>query len=266
MKIRIVLAIVLFSTGLLLLWSQIPAAASPTQQAAYPSPTPGSDGRIIYIVKAGDTCERISALYGVSVEYIRTSNLLDQQCTLREGQPLLLGIAQPATASPNGGSASFTTTPVFTPTPAASGTAEICVLVYDDVNGDGLRQGTEKAIAGAALSLTNSEGTFSQTLTSVINPDPTAYQGTCFTNVPPGKYSVSAAAPDGYNPTVNMTTSFEVIPGDVDSVNFGAQVKAVAETGSPDKGPSPLLGIIGAALLLGGIGLGMYAWRIMRSK
>jgi hypothetical protein len=153
-----------------------------------------------------------------------------------------------------------------TPVPGASGSAEICVLVYDDANGDGLRQSTEKAIPGAALSLTNLEGTFSQTLTTVINPDATAYQGMCFTDVPPGKYSVSAAAPDGYNPTVNMTSSLDVNPGDVAEVNFGAQVKAAASTNTPTKGPSPLLGIIGAALLLGGIGLGIYAWRIMRKN
>jgi hypothetical protein len=140
------------------------------------------------------------------------------------------------------------------------------VLVYDDVNGDGLRQETEKAIPGAALSLTNPEGTYSQTLTTAINPDATAYQGMCFTNVSPGKYSVSAAAPDGYNPTINLTSSVEVIPGDVAYIDFGAQLKAVTEANNPSKPPSPLLGIIGAALLLGGIGLGVYAWRIMRKK
>jgi hypothetical protein len=88
----------------------------------------------------------------------------------------------------------------------------------------------------------------------------------CFKDMPPGKYSVSAAAPDGYNPTIDLTSSFDVIAGDVDSVNFGAQKKVVTTTDTPTKGPSPLLGIIGAALLLGGVGLGIYAWRIMRKN
>jgi hypothetical protein len=267
MKTKSILAIVMFLAGALLFWSLIPASASPVQQVAYPSPTPGPDGRIIYIVKSGDTCSQLSLLYGVSVEYIRTTNLLDENCSLREGSPIMLGVGGPSIASsPTPGPAPTPTLVTPTPVPGTSGSAKICVLVYDDVNGDGLRQETEKAIPGAALSLTNPEGTYSQTLTTAINPDATAYQGMCFTNVSPGKYSVSAAAPDGYNPTINLTSSVEVIPGDVAYIDFGAQLKAVTEANNPSKPPSPLLGIIGAALLLGGIGLGVYAWRIMRKK
>ena len=229
MKTKPVLAIFLFLAGVVLLWSQIPVAASPAQQGTYPSPTPGPDGRIIYIVKAGETCTQISLMYGVSVEYIRTTNLLDENCTLREGQRLMIGVGGPSIRLPN-------------PQPGCHGDggdphchsrerlvrAQVCVLVYNDANGDALRQATEAAIAGAAISLTSPDGNYSQTLTSVINPDATAYQGMCFANVPPGKYSVSAAAPDGYNPTINLTTNVDVSPGDVASVDFGAQPKAVA--------------------------------------
>jgi hypothetical protein len=266
MKTRPVLTIFLFLAGGLLLWLQIPVAASPAQQVAFPSPTPGQDGRIIYIVKAGDNCDRISLLYGVSVEYIRTTNLLDESCTLREGQALMIGVGGPSGGSPPPGP-SPTPTPVLpTATPSTGGTAQVCVLVYDDVNGDALRQASEGAIAGAAISLTSDDGTYSQTLTSVINPDATAYQGMCFANVPPGKYSVSVAAPDGYNPTMNLTSSVNVNPGDLISVNFGAQPKANAAATTARKGTSPLLGVIGAAFLLGGIGMGVYSWRMLRKK
>jgi hypothetical protein len=267
MHIKPVLAIFLFLIGVLLLWSQIPAAASPVQQVAYPSPTPGPDGRIIYIVKAGETCTQISLLYGDSVEYIRTTNLLDENCTLREGQALMIGVGTASGGSPTPG-ASPTATPVLpTVTPGVGGTAQVCVLVYDDANGDALRQATEGAIAGAAISLTSSDGTYSQTLTSVINPDATVYQGMCFANVPPGKFTVSVAAPDGYNPTMNLTASLDIKAGDVDYVNFGAQPKGVTvATTTEAKGPSPLLGVIGAALLLGGIGMGAYTWRMLRKK
>ena len=266
MKNKVFLALLLLAAGGMLVLLQRPAAASPARQGDYPSPTPGPDGRIIYVVKAGDTCERLSILYGVSVEYIRTTNLLDESCSLREGQSILLGIAAVPTPTTLAETAvaGATPTPTPTPEPGTSGTAQICVLVYDDINGDGLRQSNEPAIAGAALSLTNPEGTFSQTKLTVINSDPTAYQGMCFVDIPPGKYSVSAAAPDGYNPTVDLTSSFDVVAGDIDSVNFSVQEKAAAPAETTAKGPSPLLGIIGAAILLGGIGLGIYAWRIMR--
>lgn len=266
MKPKPVLAIILFLAALVLLFLQIPVAASPAFQGAYPSPTPGPDGRIIYIVKAGDTCTEISLLYGVPVEYIRTTNLLDQNCTLREGQRLMIGVGAPSNATPTRSAALTATMITATVTPGATGTAQVCVLVYDDANGDAIRQATEGAIAGAAISLTNSDGNYSQTLTSVINPDATAYQGMCFSNVPPGKYTVSAAAPDGYNPTVSLTSNVNIIPGDVSYVDFGAQPKAVTAPSAPVKEPSPLLGVIGAAILLVGIGLGAYTWRSIRKK
>ena len=266
MKTKPVLAILLFLAGAALLWSQNPAAAAPARQGTYPSPTPGTDGRIIYIVQAGDTCIQISLMYGVPVEYIRTTNLLDENCTLREGQRLMIGVGGPSIASPTPNPAFTATAPPPTATPGAGGSAQVCVLVYNDANGDALRQEIEGAIAGAAISLTSLDGTYSQTLTSVINPDATAYQGICFADVPPGKYSVSAAAPDGYNPTINLTTGVEIIPGDVAYVDFGAQPKTVPAAAPPAKTFSPLLGVVGAAFLLFGIGLGAYTWRILRKK
>jgi hypothetical protein len=267
MKTKPVLAIFLFLAGLVLLWSQAPAAASPALQVAYPSPTPGPDGRIIYVVKAGETCSQISLLYGVSVEYIRTTNLLDENCTLREGQNLMIGVGGPSIPTPTPNPEATATPVTPTATPAVGGSAQVCVLVYNDVNGDALRQETEGAIAGAAISLTSPDGNYSQTLTSVINPDPAAYQGMCFADVPPGKYSVSAAVPQGYNATINLTTSVDVIPGDLISVNFGAQAgSATGPAAAPATGPSPLLGIAGAAFLLFGIGLGIYTWSILRKK
>jgi hypothetical protein len=267
MKTRPVLAICLFFAGVALLWLQMPAAASPALQVAYPSPTPGPDGRIIYVVKAGETCTQISLLYGVSVEYIRTTNLLDENCTLREGQNLMIGIGGPSIATPTPNPEATATPVTPTATPKVGGTAQVCVLVYNDINGDALRQETEGAIAGAAISLTSPDENYSQTLTSVINPDATAYQGMCFPDVPPGKYSVSAGVPEGYNATINLTTSVDVIPGDLISVNFGAQAReAAGTTAAPSNSPSPLLGIAGAAFLLVGIGLGIYSWRILRKK
>jgi hypothetical protein len=146
------------------------------------------------------------------------------------------------------------------------GSADVCVLVYKDINGDGLRQSTEPAIPGAVVSITSLDGSFSKTLTTVINPDATAYQGMCFNTVPMGKYNVSAAVPVGFAPTIKMTTVVEVTPGDTVYIDFGAQVKAASETVKATKTVSPLLGIVGAIFLLAGIGLGIYVWRIMRKK
>jgi LysM repeat protein len=265
MKSLLFVVIILFVVGVAWISSGVQAAPG-VQQVAYPSPTPGPDGRIIYIVKAGDTCEQISLMYGVSLEYLRLTNQLDQNCSLREGQQLMLGVGGPSSPSPTPGPSQVPTAILPTATPETGGNAEVCVLVYDDLNGDGLRQTTEKAIAGAALSLTSLDGTYSQTLTTSINPDPDVYQGMCFTNVPKGEYNVSAAAPDGYNPTINLSSTVDVTPGDTAFIDYGAQLKTGPEAGSSGEKTSPLLGILGALFLLGGIGLAVYVFFLMKKK
>jgi LysM repeat protein len=267
MRTKALLSVSVFLILLGLTWISLGVQAAPGGlQVAYPSPTPQPNGQIIYIVKAGDTCEQISLMYGVSVDYLRSTNQLDANCSLREGQKIQLGIGGPSSASPTLGPSPIPTIALPTATPGAGGVAEVCVLVYDDVNGDGLRQTTEVAIPGAAISLTSLDGNFSQTLTTVINPDATAYQGVCFTNVTMGQYNVSAAAPDGYNPTINLTSKVDVTAGDIAYIDYGAQVKTVTEANIPKNKPSSLLGIVGAVFLLAGTGMGVYVWRLMRKK
>jgi len=245
-------------------------AAPGGQVSQFATPTPGLDGRIIYIVKAGDDCTRISILTGVSVDYIRQTNHLGQDCIVFEGQELVIGM---------GGTAVPTATLLVSPQPTSLipsptpfyGNAQVCVALYDDVNGDGLRQantdefnayiaaGTEPTIAGGAVSLTSLTGTYSQTLTTLAGLDPV-----CFTDVPEGTYTVSAAVPDGYNPTTSLTFQLTEKPGDQTSVSFGAQSKTQASQAGGGGAKSPLLGIIGAVLLLGGLGLGIYAFRMKK--
>ena len=267
MKTKALLLVSFFLIFLGLAWISSGVRAAPGEpQVAYPSPTPGADGRIIYIVKLGDNCEQISLIYGVSRDYLSLTNELDANCDLREGQQLVLGVGGPSVGSPTPGPSQIPATVLPTATPGEGGIAEVCVLVYDDVNGDGLRQTTERAIPSAAISLTSLDGVYSQTLTTIINPDATAYQGMCFTNVPMGKYNVSAAAPEGYNPTINLTSSVDVTPGDIAYIDYGAQAKTVSQGNTPKNKTSPLLGILGAGFLLVGIGMGVYVWSLLRKK
>ena len=63
--------------GLLVLSFTIPALAAPkAQQTVFPTPTPGPDGRIIYIVQPGDTLWRVSAITGVPLDELRGLNNL----------------------------------------------------------------------------------------------------------------------------------------------------------------------------------------------
>ncbi len=261
------LVVFLLLTPLFLFALMIPAQASPPAQVQFPSPTPGADGRILYIVQAGDSCFRIQALYGITVDTLRGLNpQLDENCTLIEGQELMLGIGGPAALSPTPGPSPTLEPPTVTPTPPA-GTTEICVLLYDDLNGDALRQETEFGIENGAVSVGNSAGTFSETKATVsqIDPDTLEPVRTCFTDVPEGEYNISVAVPENYNPTMEMTYNFSIKAGDIAFIPFGAQsqTETSAET-SPENGggsPSPIFGILGGLLLLGGLGLGWYAYQ-----
>jgi LysM repeat protein len=267
MDLKRFFVVFLLITPLLLFGLMAPAQASPSAQVQFPSPTPGADGRIIYIVQAGDSCFRIEALYGITVDQLRGLNpQLDENCTLVVGNELMLGVGGPAAQSPTPGPSPTPVPPTITPTLPA-GTTEICILLYDDANGDALRQETEFGVAGGAVSVSNTAGTFSETKTTIseIDPDLLEPVPTCFTDVPAGEYNISMAAPPNYNPTVELTYTFAIKAGDIAFVPFGVQSQT--ETGAEPaaegggSGPSPIFGILGGLLLLGGLGLGWYAFQ-----
>jgi hypothetical protein len=152
------------------------------------------------------------------------------------------------------------------------GSINVCVLLYDDQNGDALHQDSESAIENGAVSISGTSGQYSQTATTIAGIDPV-----CFEKVPVGTYTLSVAAPTGYNPTTLLNYTLEVKQGDVKTgeiqagdrvyVAFGAQKSSQAP--APAAGNSPAsggednlrLGIVGGVLLLAGIGLAVYAWR-----
>jgi hypothetical protein len=248
------------------LW--LPANAAPGTQVQYATPTAGADGRILYIVQPGDSCLRIALLNGISVEQLRDLNRnLDADCTVIEGQQLLIALIGPAATATQGPSP--TPPPAtITPTPL-TGTTEICVLLFDDQNGNALREETEPAVADGAISVIETNGAYSASQATVINPDPEAYQGMCFSDVPEGNYNISVAIPDNYNPTMVMNYKLDVKAGDRAFIDFGAQsseetVQTSTDSGEGGGGTSIVLGILGAVLLLGGAGLGWYAWQMNR--
>jgi len=246
------------------------ANAAPNLQG-FVTNTPGPDGRILYTVVEGDNCSSIALNHGITVAQLRQFNTrLDEGCTINIGQQLVVGLAAPITA-PTVGAPPTPTAPAITATPF-DGTTEVCILLFDDINGDALRQETEFGIDGGAVSLTNLNGSYSQTqnTTSALDPDLGEPIRSCFEDVPAGKYNISMAIPDGYNPTMSLSYTFDVKAGDRASVDFGAQSKSVtlqdpaaAEEGG---GRSSVLGIFGILLLLGGIGLGYFAYRANQPK
>jgi len=243
-------------------------AAALLQLTPFPMPTPDTEGKIFYIVQEGDTLWRIAAITGVSVDQLRALNKLGLDQAIVVGQKLLIGISSPPSGTQQPGEglpAQATSTPTPTPLP---GWGILCVLLYHDQNGDAVHQFSEPAISGGAVSITNASGSVSKTGdTSGSAP------GVCFKEIPEGEYSVSVALPEGYNPTTYTTRSVTVLPGDQRIMSFGAQpnvqkAEEIAVIPSPSAPPSkrsPILGILGGAILLIGLGLGVYAGLLKRT-
>jgi murein DD-endopeptidase MepM/ murein hydrolase activator NlpD len=270
MKSRFLLFLGLVVVALIFLGILLPlssASAAPDMQ--FVTATPGPDGRILYTVVAGDSCLQVAFLHGITVPQLRQFNTrLDENCTLTVGQQLVVGLVSSNVAT--AGPVATLPSPTVTVTPV-SGTTEVCVLLFDDANGDALRQETELGIEGGAVSLTNLNGSYSQqqNTSAAVDPDTLEPVRTCFVDVPSGEYNVSMAVPDTYNPTMLLTYTLTVKAGDRASVDFGAQSKTLTASEPADtqtNNRSSLLGIFGFLLLLGGAGLGYYAYRSGQPK
>lgn len=237
--------------------------AAPGFQIPIYTPTPGPDGRILYIVKAGDTLISISIISGVPVEQLRDLNNLPND-NIREGQTLVLGLAGPVETTPTPGPTPTPTPILPTPTPR-QGLANLCILLFNDMNGDSVRQEEEPSIPEGAISVTNRSGSVNLTQTTTTGLEPF-----CFNELAEGEYTVGVAVPQGYNPTTETDYILVLKAGDNTILDFGAQARL--ETVTSDLPPatsekkSPLLAILGVALLLLGIGLGIFARQILKGK
>lgn len=234
-------------------------AAAPRLQG-FQTPTPGPDGKIIYIVKAGDDLWTIAALSGKTVEEIMALNGIQPGDYITPGMQLLLGLAGPVlpTAAPE----SRPTVTIRPPTPTPIfGAGAICVLLFLDVNGNARVDEGELPLEGGQISLAEPSGVIAGEHTTTADPE-----GYCFEDILNGDYNVSAATPQDYNPTTAMNTPIRLAPGEVKYIEFGAQASAAISGGSRGGGNSrsSVLGVLGLGLLVAAGALGFFALRYGR--
>jgi hypothetical protein len=254
-KYLLLIFTLLSGLGLLALTRQVDAA--PPAQVYYYTPTPRPDGRIIYIVKAGDSCIRVALLNNISEQKLRELNgITGSDCPLVEGAELLIGMLREETPTPG---PSPTATPLL-PTPTEfRGYGIVCVVLFDDLNGNARLDTGELWLPGGAINITDRRGRVNlngETVANNVDEKPT-----CFENLEEGDYNVSVAMPGGYNATTSMNTPLKLTAGDTSTLDFGAQVsnQTLPEEAIPAEGArSPLLGIIGGLLVLAGLGIGIY--------
>ncbi|MBE0688299.1 MAG: LysM peptidoglycan-binding domain-containing protein [Anaerolineaceae bacterium] len=236
-------------------------SANPDLQVFYYTPTAQPDGRIIYTVKEGDSCISIALLNNVSEDQLRLLNDLsgDACLFLRIGRELVLGTVEPDTGPPP----ELTATPIFpTPTPF-NGTGDLCVLLFEDINGNTLIDDDtiELPLEGGAVSINDRVGKVS------LSEETNNLEEICFVGLDEGEYTVSVAVPSGYNPTMRNSATLKLNAGDTVRIDFGAQLSSAGEEeieDNPETSRSPFLGIMGGLILVVGLGFGLYAIRIQR--
>jgi LysM repeat protein len=250
------LILILFGLALALGARQV--EAHHPSQASYQTPTPNAEGQIIYTVQEGDSCTRIFLLTGTPIDQIIELNNLTAECILTPGQQLVIATVDPATATPEG--------PALTPTPGPptptpfDGNAEVCVVLFEDLDGNQMRSENEVYLAGGVVSINNRAGTFSETL-ETLGSAPELGEQACFEDVPEGDYNLSMGIPEGMIATTSLNVPLEVNAGDTIVIDFGAQPSSQApEPSDPVQGGgrSPLLLVIGILLLSGGAGLAFF--------
>jgi murein DD-endopeptidase MepM/ murein hydrolase activator NlpD len=223
-------------------------------QAFYYTPTPGSDGRILYTVKQGESCIGIAYKNGISEAQLRQlNNLQANDCsTLQIGQQLLIGVRQENTPIPT---SSIPVTP--SPTPI-KGNGSICIFLFNDTNGNAVAETSELALAGGQVSITDQLGKVNLTGATLDTGVPV-----CFENVPEGDYNISVAIPEGFNPTTAMNYKLALGAGDSATVDFGAQPGSrLVTTTSEGNRPSPMLAVLGLFFIAAGVGLWFYLQRM----
>ncbi len=253
------LAWVLASVFLALAGSWAAVRGAVAQGTGFVTPTPGPDGKIIYIVQQDDALWTIAALSGKSVEELMALNGIQPGDYLNPGMQLLLGVAGPAqpTAAPQ--ARQTATRPAPTPTPVF-GTGEICILLFLDANGNARLDEGETALPGGQISIAEPSGIVAGEQTTGAEAE-----GFCFEGLQNGDYNVSAAAPQDHNPTTAMNIPVRLMPGEIKYIEFGAQASAAIGGGSGGGGSrSTVLGIFGVGLLLAAGVLAYFAARYNR--
>jgi len=253
----------LFLAGGVLILVPQSVNADSLSQASYQTPTPNAEGQIIYTVQEGDTCTRIFLLTNVSIEQLIALNDLGSDCNVFEGQELIIATVAPATATLEG--------PQFTPTPGPptptpfDGNGELCVVLFEDLDGNQMRAETEFYLGGGVISVNNRAGTFSETM-ETVGGDPALVEPACFDGIPEGVYNLSMGIPEGYIATTSLNLTLEVSAGDTIVVDFGAQPSSTM-INPPEpvegEGRSPIFLIIGILLLAGG---GAFTFFFIRSR
>jgi hypothetical protein len=274
-------------------------AVQPTQKPSSGVPigsiipaTEQADGSIIHTVHSGEYCIGIAYTYadvlGLDVQktldqIYALNNLNNVSCrSIYPGQRLIIrnptggasapvATAAPATEASPGGTDTVTQAPAPTEQVAEAKPAIICVMAYDDQNGNGLPEPTEPKAEGLTVSVNNGASVAGTYVTDASQPH-------CFNNLTPGNYSVSWTGDSFTGSEQSWQTS--VGAGQTATHYFAVSSGVVGQPapgGGSVSGPNAdsgeglplwataLIAAVGVILFLGGLGVAGY-FLLMRRR
>lgn len=259
-----------------------PLPPTPEAQPTPAAPTPPPAGAVTHTVVEGDTLFGLALQYGVDVAQLRQLNAerLGPGDLLTVGQIVVISVPVPEptpTATPPAAGTAVSATAGAPLT--AAGTAALCVLAYQDRNGDTLRQPDSDSLLPNAQYTLIAEGGTSQTYTTNGLSEPY-----CFQNLPPGRYTLRQTPPTGYRPTGPTEWLMQLADGQVytQETGYAREQESTAEPGAltpapATPAPTPTSGWIASlptGLLVGGavvaglalVGVAGYLFWLLRRR
>ncbi len=253
----------------------------------FPIPTPDANGQMIYFVKTGDSLVHIATVAcGETPECLEKLKQLNNISgnTIFIGQRLVIGpfdggpvpaAAEPAAEEQPAEAAAEEQVAEEQPAeeqPAEEQPAEeaqpeqvdevpaetmpgdggICVTLYGDTNGNGIRDPDEGLIAGGVFGLFDA-ATIAE-LGSYITDG--ASEPHCFSELASGNYRVTSEVPESYTQTTRNDWDLTLAAGSTANLEFGAQQTGETttadeeEAGGGSRVTTALLGAAGVILLL----------------
>ncbi len=253
--------------------------------AAYvpaPTATPLPDGSIVHTVRAGDTLYAIAYDYDVPADQIIALNAISDPGWLNIGQELIIsrpGGVIAAAATPETATTPPAALPLLESTPQAqaqtgvSAGGKLCVLAFQDLNQDGLKQSEELLLPAVTFTIRGANGEPARYTTNGIQ------EPYCLDALASGQYQVVAQAASGYRSTlgnaylltVDQSTSADLAMGfaqDATASQASATEEAspTQQSSSADDNKTPsrlplILGITTVVLLLAAGGVGFFVLR-----
>ncbi len=241
--------------------------ATATIAAALPgwvSPTPDETGAIVVIVQPGESLWVIAARAGLALPDLLALNGLGESDIINPGDALIIGYATPEPPrSPEEGTATPTLPPPTLRPTETRAEAAICLIAYDDLDRDGVRDANEPLRAGVAFTIYNSQAVVANAITDGVS------EPRCVRGLPPGDYRVTRSVVPGEVLTTagdwtlslsagsELRQSFGSYAGAAESPSQGdgfvtAATASVTPATAPPRSPASSLGFAGVAVLFAG--------------